>query len=136
MSTDQLEEIFSEIESLFGAHQSLVRVVLSGRRRNMQTPHERIDMRPVLIKNSMQIQLTYSDGRAMTTKNYAPADTPLPSLLRAGYANILLEQTSGSVSVRITKKVNHLFTAPARRRNKFLSMTVPSHVYLSLLTPF
>ena len=104
MSADQLEDLFSEIESLFSAHQSLVRVVLSGRRRNMQTPHGRIDMRPVLIKSALQIQLTYSDGRAMTTKNYAPHETPLPELLRAGFANILLEQTSGSISVRITKK--------------------------------
>jgi len=93
VSADQLEGIFTEIESLFGAHQSLVRVVLSGRRRNMQTPHERIDMRPVLIKSSLQIQLTYSDGRAMTTKNYVPNETPLAELLRAGFANILLEQT-------------------------------------------
>ena len=120
MSTDQLEGIFTEIESLFGAHQSLVRVVLSGRRRNMQTPHERIDMRPVLIKNSMQIQLTYSDGRAMTTKNYAPADTPLPSLLRAGYANILLEQTSGSISIRITKKGEPLVHRTSEKKEQVL----------------
>ena len=109
MSNDQLEGIFNEIESLFSAHQSLVRVVLSGRRRNMQTPHERVDIRPVLIKNSLQIQLTYSDGRAMTTKNYTPTDTPLPALLRAGYANILLEQTSGPNSCPITKKGYWLF---------------------------
>ena len=120
MSTDQLEGIFIEIESLFSAHQSLVRVVLSGRRRNMQTPHERIDIRPVLIKNSMQIKLTYSDGRAMTTKNYAPADTPLPSLLRAGYANILLEQTSGSISIRITKKGEPLIHRTSEKKEQVL----------------
>ena len=120
MSADQLEGIFTEIESLFGAHQSLVRVVLSGRRRNMQTPHERIDMRPVLIKSSLQIQLTYSDGRAMTTKNYVPNETPLAELLRAGFANILLEQTSGSISVRITKKGEPLIHRTSEKKEQIL----------------
>jgi len=104
VSQDQLEDVFAEIESLFRAHQSIVRIVLSGRRRNMQTPYQRVDIRPVLIKNLLHMQLTYSDGRAMTTKNYLPEQTPLSSLLRAGYANILIENTSESLSVRITKK--------------------------------
>lgn len=120
MSTDQLEDVFAEIESQFGAHQSLVRVVLSGRRRNMQTPHERIDMRPVTIKNSLQIQLTYSDGRAMTTKNFLPEDAPLAHLLRAGYANILLEHINGTISVRITKKGEPLIHRTSEKREQVL----------------
>lgn len=120
MSSDQLEDVFSEFESLFREHHSLVRVVLSGRRRNMQTPHERIDIRPVLIKNSLQLQLTYSDGRAMTTKNYPPDQLPFASLLRAGYANILLEHTSGSVSVRITKKGEPLVHRTTDKREQIL----------------
>lgn len=120
MSTDQLEDVFAEIESQFGAHQSLVRVVLSGRRRNMQTPHERIDMRPVTIKNSLQIQLTYSDGRAMTTKNFLPEDAPLAHLLRAGYANILLELINGTISVRITKKGEPLIHRTSEKREQVL----------------
>ena len=120
MSPDQLEEVFAEIESQFSAHNLLVRVVLSGRRRNMQTPHERIDMRPVIIKNSLQIQLTYSDGRAMTTKNYLPGEAPLAHLLRSGYANILLEQTTGAVSVRITKKGEPLIHRSSEKREQVL----------------
>ncbi len=120
MSPDQLEEVFAEIESQFRAHNLLVRVVLSGRRRNMQTPHERIDMRPVIIKNSLQIQLTYSDGRAMTTKNYLPDEAPLAHLLRSGYANILLEQTTGAVSVRITKKGEPLIHRSSEKREQVL----------------
>jgi SAM-dependent methyltransferase len=86
----------------------------------MQTPHERIDMRPVTIKNSLQIQLTYSDGRAMTTKNFLPEDAPLAHLLRAGYANILLEHINGTISVRITKKGEPLIHRTSEKREQVL----------------
>ena len=91
MSDQSLEETFTEFESLFAQTTSLVRVVLSGRRRNMQTPNERIDIRPVALKDGLAIQVSHSDGRQMTSKNYAPADAPFAQLLRAGYANVLLE---------------------------------------------
>jgi len=104
VSEANLEEIFIELAEKFDDTKSLVRVVLSGRRRNMQTAHERIDMRPVLIKESIAIQVSHSDGRQMTTKNYEAGQAPFNELARSGYANILLEQTHQSISVRITKK--------------------------------
>jgi len=104
MSNQSLEEVFQEYESLFASSEKLVRVVLSGRRRNMQTDHERIDLRPVLLKEELHIQVAYSDGRAMTTKNFLPDKTPFSQYLRSGYANVLLEHTAGSMSLRITKK--------------------------------
>ena len=81
----------------------LVRVVLSGRRRNMQTEHERIDIRPVEIKGSILLQLTYNDGRATTTKNISPDAGVVMQLLSAGYANFTVDTTEGSMSIRITK---------------------------------
>jgi SAM-dependent methyltransferase len=104
VSEANLEEIFIELAEKFNDTKSLVRVVLSGRRRNMQTAHERIDMRPVLIKDSIAIQVSHSDGRQMTTKNYEAGQAPFNELARSGYANILLEQTHQSINVRITKK--------------------------------
>jgi len=104
VSEANLEEIFIELAEKFDDTKSLVRVVFSGRRRNMQTAHERIDMRPVLIKESIAIQVSHSDGRQMTTKNYEAGQAPFNELARSGYANILLEQTHQSISVRITKK--------------------------------
>jgi hypothetical protein len=104
MSNQSLEEVFQEFESLFAKPEKLVRIVLSGRRRNMQTAHERIDLRPVLLKEVLHLQVTYSDGRAVTTKNFLPNKTPFAALLRSGYASVLLEHTEGSVSLRITKK--------------------------------
>jgi SAM-dependent methyltransferase len=70
----------------------------------MQTPTERIDVKPVLIKGEIKYQLTQSDGRAMTTKNYGPAEFISLNLLEGGFANILLETKSSSISIRITKK--------------------------------
>jgi SAM-dependent methyltransferase len=40
----------------------------------------------------------------MTTKNYSPAEFIALNLMDAGFANILLEQSDGSISIRITKK--------------------------------
>ena len=104
MSDTPLDDVFLEFEKLFSQTQSLVRVVLSGRRRNMQTPHERIDMRPIALKDGLQIQVSHSDGRQMTSKNYSPSDAPFGDLMRSGFANVLLEHTEGAISLRITKK--------------------------------
>jgi SAM-dependent methyltransferase len=121
VSDDTLEETFKELESLFANTNALVRVVLSGRRRNMQTPNERIDIRPVALKDGIAIQISHSDGRQMTSKNYSPADAPFAQLLRAGYANILLEHTEGSLSLRITKKGEPLIHRENKKREQDLS---------------
>ena len=121
MSEANLEDIFIELAEKFDDTNSLVRVVLSGRRRNMQTAHERIDMRPVSIKDSIAIQVSHSDGRQMTTKNYEAGQAPFNELLRSGYANILLEQTHQSISVRITKKGEALVHRESTEREQELA---------------
>lgn len=77
---------------------------MSGRRRNFQPEQTRIDIRPVLIKGQIQLQLMSNDGRQTTTKNYVPKDLDVSSLLQSGFANILVEHTQGSMTIRITKK--------------------------------
>jgi len=57
----------------------------------------------------------------MTSKNYAPADAPFAQLLRAGYANILLEHTEGSFSLRITKKGEPLIHRENKKHEQDLS---------------
>ena len=94
----------AEVTTGLDKSENFVRLVLSGRRRNMQTPTDRVDVKPVLIKGEIKYQLSQSDGRAMTTKNYSPAEFIVLNLLEAGFANILLEQKGGSISIRITKK--------------------------------
>ena len=99
-----LEEAFSQALLYFANPEAIARIVLSGRRRNMQTDCERIDIRPVSIKEKLHFQVSTSDGRAVTTKNYAPTDLPISDFIRSGYANILIECVEESFTLRITKK--------------------------------
>jgi SAM-dependent methyltransferase len=99
-----LADSLAEVVAGLKKSDTFVRLVLSGRRRNMQTLAERIDVKPTLIKGEVKYQVMQSDGRAMTTKNYSPAEFLALNLLDSGFANILLEQQDGSISVRITKK--------------------------------
>ena len=99
-----LASAVAEVVASLEKSESFVRLVLSGRRRNMQTPAERLDVKPVLIKGEIIYQISQSDGRAMTTKNYTPAEFIALDYLGSGFANILLEEKSGSLSIRITKK--------------------------------
>ena len=117
----ELDEALSEAAALISDSQNLVRVVLSGRRRNMQTPCERIDIRPVQIKNQLHLQVIENDGRQSTAKNYLPTNFDSDDLLRSGYANILVEQTSGSLSIRISKKGEALVTRTKGINEQLLS---------------
>ena len=99
-----LEEAFSQALLYFSNPEAISRVVLTGRRRNMQVATERIDIRPVLIKEKLHFQVSTSDGRAVTTKNYLPAELPINEYIHSGYANILIEGVAENFSLRITKK--------------------------------
>ncbi len=136
MSEQSLESTFSEFETLFAKTDSLVRVVLSGRRRTMQTPNERIDIRPVALKDGLAIQVSHSDGRQMTSKNYAPADAPFRQLLRAGFANVLLEHVGGALSLRITKKGEPLIHREDSAREQDLSHDRTKSRLLDASDPF
>lgn len=80
----ELDQAFAKASDLISDTSTLVRVVLSGRRRNMSVPFERIDIRPVLIKDEISLQLSQNDGRAMTTKNIAPKEFDAKSYLNLG----------------------------------------------------
>jgi SAM-dependent methyltransferase len=83
--------------------ENFVRAVLSGRRRNMQTEYERIDIRQVLIKDEIKWQIIPSDGKKDLTKNVA-ADFNFTQLFESGYANLLVDTQDESYQVRISKK--------------------------------
>ena len=100
----ELDDALESAVKIISETATLVRVVLSGRRRNMTVPFERIDIRPVLIKDAIVLQIEQNDGRATTVKNVAPQDFGARGYLEMGYANILVEHTSGALSIRITKK--------------------------------
>jgi hypothetical protein len=99
-----LEEAFSQALLYFANPEAIARIVLSGRRRNMRTDYERIDIRPVSIKEKLHFQVSTSDGQAVTSKNYTPSDLPISDFIRSGYANILIQCIEESFTLRITKK--------------------------------
>lgn len=102
--TKDLAHALQESTERIGNLESLVRVVLSGERRNMVPPAERIDIRPVLIKEKLMLQIASNDGRAVTTKNIDFNSTVISDLLDSGFANILVESTDSAISIRVTKK--------------------------------
>ena len=83
--------------------ESFVRAVLSGRRRNMQTEFERIDIRQVLIKDEIKWQVISSDGKKDITKN-VEIDFNFTQLFSSGYANLVVDTQTESYQVRISKK--------------------------------
>ena len=99
-----LELAFAKATELISDQNNFVRAVLSGRRRNMQTEYERIDIRPVQLKDGLRLQLVMSEEKQDTTKNIGIDAEKILELLNSGYANVLVEFTTGSYSLRITKK--------------------------------
>jgi hypothetical protein len=99
-----LQEAFTRALEYLDDPASIARIVLTGRRRNMQTLIKRIDIRPVMIKNVLHFQVSTSDGKAVTTKNYLPIELPIAEYFTAGYSNVLIEAMHESFSLQISKK--------------------------------
>jgi SAM-dependent methyltransferase len=100
----QLNEAISEAAALICKPESLVRAVLSGSRRSMTPPALRVDIRPVQLKGKLFLQVASNDGRQTETKNHEVGEFDIEELLSSGFSNILVEQTSGLMSLRISKK--------------------------------
>lgn len=120
MMPADLSEAFEEASRVIGETNSLVRAVLSGSRRNMIPPAVRVDIRPVVIKGQLMLQVSESDGRQTTAKNYEPRELKVAELLASGFANILVEHVKGSISIRVTKKHGALI----RREQKELEQNL------------
>ena len=105
----ELTRAFAEIEEHINSG-DFVRAVLSGRRRNLTPSAERIDIKPVLIKGEEKLQIQSTDGRQVTTKNLGANEINFADFLGQGFANLLVESTTESYSVRISKKDEALVT--------------------------
>ena len=110
MSERELESALSEIHGAISQNQQFVRAVFSGRRRNMQPEHERLDIRPVQLKDGLVLQVSFSDGRQMTSKNYSLSQFPFMELATSGYANFHVDTEGEPLSLRISKKGVPLFS--------------------------
>ena len=100
--------------------QQFVRAVLSGRRRNMQTEYERIDIKPVLIKEELKWQIISSDGKKDITKN-VDKDFNFNQLFSSGYANLIVDTQTESYQVRISKKDEALVSISKVKLSRDLS---------------
>ena len=69
----------------------------------MQTEFERIDIKPVLIKEELKWQIISSDGKKDITKN-VEIDFNFTQLFSSGYANLVVDTQTESYQVRISKK--------------------------------
>lgn len=132
----KLEEALNEATSRILDTSSFIRAVLSGRRRNMQTSHERVDIRLIEIKEILHLQIMQNDGRATTAKNILPDRTVIAQLIESGYANILVESTSESFSVRITKSADALVHIEKRDQIQNLSHDKKKNRLLDPSDPF
>ena len=121
MSERELESALSEIQAAIVSDERFVRAVFSGRRRNMQPEHERIDIRPVQLKDGLAIQVSYSDGRQMTSKNFTSSNFPFAEIAQSGFANFHIELTGETLSLRISKKGAPLFSRTKNDATRDLS---------------
>jgi SAM-dependent methyltransferase len=69
----------------------------------MQPGIERIDIKPVMIKDEIKLQVLSNDGRQVSTKN-VELDFDFSAMLNSGFANLQADSTSESYSIRISKK--------------------------------
>jgi SAM-dependent methyltransferase len=131
-----LELAFAKATELISDQDNFVRAVLSGRRRNMQTKYERIDIRPVQLKDGLKLQLVMSEEKQDTTKNIDIDGSKILELLNGGYANILVEFTTGSYSLRITKKGEALIHEAKGEFERFVSHDRTKERLLDASDPF
>lgn len=114
------EAAFSIAANAFARTDTFVRAVFSGRRRNFQPQFERVDIRPVRVKEELMYQQVVSDGRATTATNFLPADYPFQQVIDSGYANVLVETTTERIAVRIAKKGDAFLSRESINRDQVL----------------
>ena len=135
MSTELDGAIF-EATQLIGKTESLVRVVLSGSRRAMSPTATRVEIRPVSIKGRLLLQVASNDGRQTETKNYEIGELAVEELLASGFSNILVEETSGSFALQITKKDRALIHRHGGEREQVLQHDRAKNRLLDPRDPF
>ena len=62
-------ESTEEIQQIISSPDRLVRAIFSGRRRNMQPEFEKVELRPVKMRDKLLLQMTTVDGSKSKTTN-------------------------------------------------------------------
>ncbi len=85
---------------------SFVRAVFSGQQKGSSLEWVKVVLRPVEIKDVINLQFSYFDEKKDITKNYSfeEAAAKVDQLLGLPFRNIFVEDGSGSLQVNISKK--------------------------------
>lgn len=114
-------DLIREAAELIGASDTFVRAVLSGTTKGLTPPFVRVDLKPVLIKSEVHLQAMSHDGRVTITKNYKFGELDISELLTSGYANILVEHSAGSLTLKISKPSHVKATREKSKKVQVLS---------------
>ncbi|WP_432561223.1 class I SAM-dependent methyltransferase [Kineococcus sp. SYSU DK003] len=106
MPTD-LTTALADVRALLLDTEHLARAVAAGRRKGLEPPAaERVEVRPVRLKNGPHLQFTARTGPVVTTRNVpvGEAGPAVDDLLAQPYGNLHVDTATEVVQVRITKK--------------------------------
>ncbi|WP_432511244.1 class I SAM-dependent methyltransferase [Kineococcus sp. SYSU DK001] len=117
MPTD-LTTALADVRTLLLDTPNLSRAVAAGRRKGVEPPAaERVEVRPVRLKDGPHLQFVARTGPVVSTRN-VPVDRAgdaVDELLAQAYGNLHVETATEVVQVRITKKGEaQVHRAPAR----------------------
>lgn len=79
------------------------RIVVSGRQRKFNPKFQRLDIRLVELKTGLHWQEVGHDGKQDFTRNISVNEFQIERYFQDGYANLLIENETVELSVRITK---------------------------------
>lgn len=100
------EEYKDKVRERILNRNTFVRAVFTGRHKSADIEWEKILIRPVELKGSYHLQFSFFDEKKDVSKNYGGEETPirLDDVLRLPFRNILVESTSGTLQVNVSKK--------------------------------
>lgn len=109
------------VTDIFSNSEIFVRAIISGRRRNMNPGSEKIEFRPVQLGSDLKIQKISTLGRKVTTENHIFGEVDVENIINCGYANLLIETTDRTLTIRYTKKGDLQVHEDRRQNHQTLS---------------
>lgn len=119
--TESESEVLAEVIAIFNDQTKFVRAIFSGRRRNMQPEFEKIEFRPIKLKDSVKIQMICNSKTTSKTSNLDFGDSQIQDCLASGFANFLVESTEKSLTLRYTKKGQFAVHVDTHQKSQNLS---------------
>ena len=130
------EQATTEAIALINNPSTFVRAIFSGRRRNMTPNSEKAEIRPIKFKNDIKLQFIEVSGSVSKTANLDLGSEYLSKLLNSGYANVLIESVSQTMTIRFTKKGDAQVFIEQSNKPQVLSHNKPKTRLLDPSDPF